>query len=128
MSNSVTNTNMSNMNTNRQNQQRQIIRLTRGKAYAWAMYYNKIEETHRAALNHYNTVNRVDELIPLPDHITTEWQQMLEELHKQIECPICFNIIEEGKLKITGCGHKFCENCFNQIDKCAICRKNIKKN
>ena len=88
------------MNTNRQNQQRQITRLTRAKAYAWAMYYNEIEETHTAALNHYNTVNRVveDELIPLPDHITTEWQQMLKKLHKQIECPICFNIIEEGKL------------------------------
>jgi hypothetical protein len=114
---------------NRNTQQQQINRLTKAKAYAWAMYYNEIERTHTAALNHYYTVNRVveDEFIPFPEHLTAEYNQMLKDLHKQIECPICMEIIGDD-LKITGCGHKYCNSCFEKIDRCAICRRKIKKN
>ena len=52
---------------------------------------------------------------------------MVKELKKKLECPICLNIIDEGKLKIIGCGHKYCEDCLSKIDKCAICRRNIRK-
>jgi hypothetical protein len=107
----------------------QINRLKKQKSYAWAKYYAAIQQGHSANVNHYNTVNTVveDALIPLPDHLLTEYKQMLKDLHKEIECPICMEIIDD-KLKITGCGHKYCEACFKQIDTCAICRRKIKKN
>ena len=60
-------------------------------------------------------------------HIVEEIEKMTAELRKQIECPICLEIIEVGHLKMTGCGHKYCEECYNKIDECAICRKKIYK-
>ena len=49
------------------------------------------------------------------------------EIHNVLKLAGKTEIIDEGKLKITGCGHKFCEKCFDKIDKCAICRRNIRK-
>jgi len=50
---------------------------------------------------------------------------MTAELKKSVECPICLDVIAVGTLKISGCGHKYCSECFPQLDKCAICRRKI---
>ena len=47
---------------------------------------------------------------------------------KRIECPICLDVIETGKLKLTNCGHIFCQECYDRIDVCALCRQNLNKN
>jgi hypothetical protein len=41
-----------------------------------------------------------------------------------IECTICF-INEQNK--ILPCEHKVCEGCYQNIDVCPFCRKNINK-
>ena len=106
----------------------QINKLRRAKAYAWAMYYQEMEHSHNATVNHYTTLNSIveDELVPLPKHLIAEYTEMLKELQKEIECPICMEIITDD-LQITGCGHKYCKSCFDKIDRCAECRRKIKK-
>lgn len=97
------------------------------KAFAWAKYYEALAASHTNTVAHYTTINTIVEEVPeLPVHLVEEYKQMMKDLHKQIECPICMEIIDD-ELKITGCGHKYCNQCFQHIDKCAICRKKIKK-
>ena len=51
-------------------------------------------------------------------------------LPAEIECPICFEVIQKGELEITNCGHKYCKNCYDKLvettNKCALCKKQIK--
>lgn len=106
----------------------QIQRLKKAKAFAWAKYYEALNEAHHNDIAHYNTVTEfvLSGDLELPKHMVDEYAELCKELHKKIECPICFDIIEED-LKITGCGHKYCSTCFERIDTCAICRRKIKK-
>ena len=53
-------------------------------------------------------------------------KELYKEMKKSVECPICMEIIGD-KLKITNCGNKYCENCYDKLDICAICRKQIYK-
>jgi len=97
-------------------------------AYAWAKYYEEVSSSHDNNVTLYNNHQAIMEgAEELPSHIVGEIEKMCKELKKDIECPICLDVIGHGKLKITGCGHKFCEECFNNIDTCAICRKKINK-
>ena len=105
--------------------QQGITRLRKQKAFAWAKYYQSINEQHIGNVGYYTTINNVMEEYELPTHLVNEFQELLKKLHKKIECPICLEIIDD--LKITGCGHKFCGTCFQKIETCAICRKKIKK-
>ena len=106
--------------------QRQLTYSRKKTAFAWAKYYEELSSHHEQNTSHYQTntaiLNGVDEM---PSHIVAEIEKMTAELKKQIECPICFDVIETGSLKISGCGHKYCETCFKQIDKCSICRRKI---
>jgi len=100
------------------------------KAFAWAKYYEALNEAHTGNVAHYHTINQVVEEVPeLPKHMVDEYAELLKLLHKNIECPICMEIIQTPLvLKITGCGHKYCNECFDKIDECAVCRRKIKKN
>ena len=110
------------------NNQNKINKLRKQKAYAWAKFYQSSQELHHHILYHHNTIQQVrEEVRDLPNHLVVEIEKMVIELKKKLECPICLDIIDEGKLKITGCGHKYCEDCLSKIDKCAICRRNIRK-
>lgn len=40
---------------------------------------------------------------------------------KEHECTICFQ--PQPLQKYGDCGHKFCNFCINQMDKCPLCRK-----
>mgnify|MGYP003123435471 FL=1 len=106
--------------------QRQLTYSKKRTAFAWAKYYEELSTNHEQNINHYNInseiLNGVDEM---PSHIVIEIEKMTAELKKQIECPICLDVIQVGGLKISGCGHKYCGGCFTQIDKCAICRRKI---
>lgn len=98
------------------------------KSYAWAKFYQTSQDLHRSFIVHNDIIKQVrEEVKDLPNHLVVEIENMMKELKKKLECPICLNIIEEGKLKITGCGHKYCEDCLSKIDKCAICRRKIRK-
>lgn len=47
--------------------------------------------------------------------------EMYENSPEDIECPVCLDKIEKTELKITFCGHKYCEKCLKRLNKCAIC-------
>ena len=96
-------------------------------AYAWAKYYEELEISHVSSVNQYNINNQVAEVEELPLHLVMEIADLSKKLKKEISCPICFDVIEGGDLKITGCGHKYCKECFTKINECAVCRKKIKK-
>ena len=104
-----------------------IPKLRKQKAYAWAKYYEELEKTHNAQTVHYAQMENILGEYELPTHLVNEFQEMMKDLQKNIECPICLDVIQEGELKITGCGHKYCQTCFTKIDKCAVCRKKIRK-
>jgi len=57
---------------------------------------------------------RVIERVPskLPDHLIRECSEMMKALHKEEECPICYDKLNLDDLHITGCGHKFCGPCM----------------
>ena len=106
--------------------QRQLTYSKKRTAFAWAKYYEEASNNHEQNVNHYHSnstiLNGDDEL---PQHIVNEIEKMTAELKKEIECPICLDVIKIGELKISGCGHKYCDACFPKIDKCAICRRKI---
>ena len=132
-----------------------IDRLKRQRAYAWSKYYKELEKNHDQQIQIWRLMAVIretvlpfglmasgssadpididaparapDALPEMPNHLTTEFEDMLEKLKKSVECPVCLEPIEKGKLKITGCGHKYCEACFAKINKCSICRRKIKK-
>ncbi len=94
-------------------------------AFAWAMYYEEVNKSHCTELDIYTRQQSIIEEIPL--HLVKELEELNKKLKKRIECPICFEVIEDGDLKIPFCGHKYCNSCYNVIDKCAICRKIFNK-
>jgi len=50
-------------------------------------------------------------------------------VHKNEDCPICFEKIEERNCATTGCGHQFCLSCIirsgRQSNDCPLCRQAI---
>ena len=50
----------------------------------------------------------------------------LEDYLKEIECPICRSIVSEPVL--TSCGHLFCRECHNKVDRPRGVRYGIKRN
>jgi hypothetical protein len=95
-------------------------------AFAWAKYYKELEERHVSSVATYNMNKKViEQSNEIPAHLVREIQEMTVALKRDIECPICMDVIQS--LKITGCGHKYCEGCFTKIDVCALCKKKIYK-
>ena len=97
-------------------------------SYAWAKYYEEVIDSHDRIFELYNFHKKMMEgRFELPQHIVSEIEEMCEQLGKDLTCPVCFDIIEKGNLKLTGCGHKYCKECYDKIDTCAICRRSINK-
>lgn len=92
--------------------------------FAWSAYYRTEDKLHDANVKQYELQKKLlligDDL---PIHLVSEIETLHAELQKQIQCPICMEVIQTGKLKITICGHKFCEDCFKELDNCAMCRR-----
>ena len=104
----------------------QVAKLKKNCAYAWAQYYKEVELNMAEQVKLINRVNTMmaDNSNEFPPHVLDEMKQLYKEMKKSVECPICMEIIGD-KLKITNCGHKYCENCYDKLDICAICRKQI---
>ena len=95
--------------------------------YAWAKCYESMNVQHNGYISQYRqNISVLAHSDELPIHLVHEIEEMNNKLKMSIECPICMEVIEQGKLKISICGHKFCDECFSQLDRCGICRRKFK--
>ena len=87
--------------------------------------YNEYERT-------YITWQHIKkELKPVPRYLHDHYIDLLKGLKKDIECPICFDIIDLDDIYIEFCGHpthracnlKWRENDNDIISKCIVCRR-----
>ena len=104
------------------------------KAFAWAKYYEQVNGSHHADHDTVIVYERIVEDAGIPVHIKTEMKEMAIALKKKWECPICMEMIDDGELEITNCGHYYCKPCLvaYQVQqkrenpnkwKCAVCRR-----
>eukprot|EP01043_Picozoa_sp_COSAG02_P073888 COSAG02_NODE_14556_length_1260_cov_0.857881_2_plen_119_part_00 len=99
-------------------------------SFAWAKFYEECNSQHNAHVSEHNLLEDVnDNNSSLPQFLIDEIQEKMKRLKEEIECPICLDIIPEGQLDITRCGHKYCKQCCQQLKdttkKCAVCRRKI---
>jgi len=116
--------------------QRIIDRKERARKYAWGKYFGECNDHHHTLMNMARSLNLLvarpgEGVENVPQHLATEIEGMVNELKKQLECPICLDEIATGQLAITGCGHKYCKTCLDHLKtqvspKCAMCRRAIK--
>lgn len=110
--------------------QTKVRSLEKSKKFAWGKYYGAVNNQLTQNTTQYNRMNEFVEVIPT--HIKDDYIKMLEELRKEIECPICYDIINIDDLQLSNCGHKFCKTCYDRLlrysNKCAICKKRLKWN
>ena len=99
-------------------------------AFAWAKYFEATRGRHQSDYN--NHIRLIETADKLPEHIKSEYLDMMKELKKTWECPVCMDMIQPDNLDITNCGHFFCKPCLatyksqNANDcKCPICRRKI---
>lgn len=110
----------------------------KNRKIAWVKFYNELSDHHETMMKHYELQKFVYENYDLGTeerddngiarNIQNEMYEMMMELKKEIECPICLEpILSKEKLHITSCGHKYCVDCRSKITECAMCRKKIGK-
>jgi len=109
------------MNTDNNNNNKKAV------AYAWSRYYSEVDRNMELSRQYCELLDKVNNNSELPQHIIDELKELYKMIKKEIECPICMDPINNENLKITSCGHKYCINCYDRIDCCAICRKKIYK-
>jgi hypothetical protein len=98
--------------------------------YAWAKYFSAERfylegDTHNAGL-----IREIVSRPEIPQFILNELKDLLAELNKRIECPVCKDDMEPDDLAITNCGHKYCQGCLDILKgltpaRCAVCRKSL---
>jgi hypothetical protein len=118
--------------------ERQYKNLITKSKQGWACFY-KAEELNHHLHNQYlyrikeleRKINERDSKLyekdHIPDFVINEIKELLTEVKKEVECPICFEEIKSENIKFSSCGHKFCETCLSKINECAVCRKKIYK-
>jgi hypothetical protein len=82
------------------------------KAFAWAKFYEEVNDRHRHDHVNYDTFNRVADDKAIPTHIKDEMKAMAIALKKKWECPCCMDMIADDALVITNCGHYYCKLCL----------------
>lgn len=112
----------------------QLTFARRKTAFAWAKYYEQVNSALHADHGHYNQYTTLSNDASIPEHIKAEIKEMAKTLHKKWECPICIDMIDDGDLEISNCGHYYCKPCLTQLKQtqrtagkpkweCAVCRR-----
>jgi hypothetical protein len=110
--------------------------LVKKSKVGWAKYYTAEAEAHQQNMDLYHQIQQLKNQIKerdaplyekdhIPDFVKNEITELLKELKKNIECPICYEELKNDQIKFSSCGHKYCESCLSKINECAICRKKI---
>jgi rubrerythrin len=101
------------------------------KKFAWAKFYEQVNSDHNVVYQQVETFKTIviDPLIPT--HLKNQITDMMKELQKKYECPVCMDMIEPNDLDITSCGHFYCKGCLKTVlegtdPKCPTCRRKLK--
>ena len=105
--------------------------------FAWAKYYERVNDGLRDAHRNRSAFTRVADDVAIPPHIKAEMKDMATALKKQWECPVCIEMIADGDLEITNCGHYYCKPCVSAWQqtckdrgepkwKCGVCNRQHK--
>ena len=94
-----------------------IAKLKRQRGFAWSQYYKTLAEKHDMEIRVWSLMiqlhgrpdrpdaasssNDREAVSTIPGHLTKEMEDMMGELKKSAECPVCLEPIAKGKLKIT---------------------------
>ncbi len=106
----------------------------RQKAFAWAKYYEAINQAHEFDHGHYEVVRVIADEAGVPEHIKALMKEMATALKKKWECPVCLEFIPDGQVEITNCGHIYCKPCLQSWQEtqkaqrklkwdCGVCKK-----
>jgi hypothetical protein len=109
-------------------------------AFAWAKYYEAKNADHHGAVSTHTTLTTTISDPHIPTHIKATLTEMATALKKKWECPVCLDMIEEGHLAITNCGHIYCDDCLETLKaharasnpapdakwECSVCRRKHK--
>ena len=108
--------------------------ITKSKV-GWACFFKAEQLNHELHMEQMETLKKLEEKMKereskseiwnIPEFVKTEITDMIKELKKNVECPICYEELTADKIKFSGCGHKYCETCLSKINECAICRRKI---
>ena len=114
--------------------QNKLTYARRQTAFAWAKYYECVNNSLHDDHEHYIAYNTAVAEDTIPEHIKSQLKEMATALKKKWECPICLDMIDDGDLDITNCGHCYCKQCLAQLKQthknqekpkweCAVCRR-----
>jgi hypothetical protein len=58
-----------------------------------------------------------------------EEKEKEKEKEQEFDCPICLELFDlnSPNLVKSCCGHYYCQPCYDRINICALCRKNLNK-
>ena len=105
--------------------------LVKKSKVGWAKYYDAEARAHQRNRDLREQIEKLKNQIKgeddgaIPEFMKNEITDLLKELKKEIECPICYEELKSDQIKFSSCGHKYCETCLSKINECAICRKKI---
>jgi len=109
--------------------QRRYENCDKQRKMAWVKYYAAVRGEHSTLSVQYTQLKAMVDTEGIPPHILTEITDMYEKLKIKVECPVCMELIPNDTLKISRCGHKYCNGCFDKLvetsNKCAMCRKQL---
>lgn len=106
---------------------------SRKERYAWAKYYEERGVRFESAYSRYFEIReaRSKNEGEIGKFLQTFINNLYEESRKEVECPICLDIIESKNLSTNLCGHNFHKFCIEEHLKnnknCPICRSIIRK-
>ena len=98
-------------------------------SYAWGKYYESQTERQVVHIHHYETLTEVVDSDTTPQFVIDELKELMIQMKKEIECPVCLSVIQPENIGFTKCGHKYCKECLEQLKittkKCALCQRKI---
>ena len=95
----------------------------------WAKYFCELEQNQDRDIIYYESVKQLP-VNDMTDYAQAQIQELLIQLKKHIDCPVCLETINPKDIEMTACGHKYCKGCINTIKQsikpeCAICRSKL---
>ncbi len=60
-----------------------------------------------------------------PTYVDTNQENLKNQSDKKLKCSICF--VNDNNICFDPCGHLSCEDCYEKLSNCHLCRRKILK-